>query len=175
MKKLIITGNIVWILEATLHRVKGIESIVPGEYKLQGHDFPSHSPKEYLYAVEITIDENILSLDDFLKVFYTIHTPYLNKWEGECFYPLCRSALFINEDDELLNLINDKIAVLNKLKIFPEPIDTKTSLIISDNFIVSPDANINFYKRFEKDPFSTHVIKPKIEKLEATLSHLLKE
>lgn len=175
MKKIIVTGNTTWVLEATLNLVKGIDKIIPGQYSLNGYEFSSH-PKEYLFAVSLEIDETEISLHDFLAVFYNVHTPFLNSWiDEDCFYPLCRSAIFTNEEDELNPLINKQIEELNKSKFFEKPIDTKVSIIIPKNFKPDPKANINFYKRFKEDGLSTSVIEPRIDKLKSNLPHLLKK
>lgn len=174
MKTIILTGNTTWVLEATLNLVKGIENIVPGQYSLKGYEF-CKNPKEYLFALKVEIDESKISLDDFLAIFYNVHSPFLNPWNNEeCFYPMCRSALFVNEEDDIKDLIENKINTLNKQKLFDMPIDTKVDFLKLSNFKADPKANIDFYKRFKEDGLSVSVIEPRINKLKEKLPHLLK-
>lgn len=174
MIKIIVTGNINWVLEATLKSIKGIYNLETGMYSVHDYVF-NHGKVDSLYAVKFDINDKELSLDNFLEVFYTIHSPFINKWgDLNCFYPMCRSSIF-SYDEKLINLFKDHIYLLNKKNLFPEPIDTKVDFIKDSNFKSDPIENQNFFTRFPNDPLSLTIIKSKMEKIESKLPHLLKK
>lgn len=167
-KKIILTGICFWSTQAIFQRIKGVTSTLCGYYHLN-----NKIEKDKLESVIITYDENIITLNSILDIYFLTHNPSLISWNmEECIYPLCRPAIFFfDEQDE--KIITDKMNFVQKNSI--EHFHTKKLAGNLNCFQKAPDYDQNFYNKKIQDSFSCTNIKPKIDKIKISFPHFLKD
>lgn len=169
-EKIILTGNCAWCLEAIFLRTRGVLEVESGFYSLEDYQDIAFTKKDKLEAVQLTYDNLIISLDDLFSVYFISHNPTINSWEEkDCFYPLCRPAVFYYTEEQ-------KEAIIKKIKnIEPNyelPILTKVEKFKPDNFTLVEEKYRRYYENNSKDGFSVSIIDPKIAKMKKELKSL---
>jgi peptide-methionine (S)-S-oxide reductase len=101
----ILAGGCFWCLEASYLELQGVTKVQSGY--IGGHaENPSYKAvctgqTGHAEAVEITFDPAIISYDDLLKVFFTIHDPTTLNRQGNDAGTQYRSAIyFLNPEQE---------------------------------------------------------------------------
>jgi peptide-methionine (S)-S-oxide reductase len=164
MKELILSGNCYWCLEAVFQKIQGVEKAESGFYSLRDYDF-KFIPEDKLESVKITYDENVISLNTILDIFYQSHTPTLNSWKKEdCFSYLCRSSI-ICFDDEQVKCAEEKIKEVNSNKLFDQDAQTKIIRYINSAFRLVAEKERNYYLNNPTDGYCTSIINPKLDKI----------
>ena len=79
-----------------------------------------------LQWIEVQFDENQISYQKLLDIFFKIHNPTLLNRQGLDVGSQYRSAIFY-KDESQKKLAEEKIAALNAKKIFNQPIVTEIS------------------------------------------------
>lgn len=175
IQEIIFTGACNWCLEALFQKIKGVQKVESGYYGIGQYPF-AFSTKDKLEAVKISYNSNTVSLEDLLEVYFISHNPTIIKWDkDDCFYPLCRSAIFY-QDDEQLTIIKNKltpwiqsIELQNNL-----PVQTKIEKITPKCFELGEEKYKDYYINNPKDGFCISIIDPKIQKLQTSMTNLLK-
>lgn len=169
-EKIIFTGNCAWCLEAMFLRTRGVVEVESGFYSLEDYPEISFSKKDKLEAVVITYDNLIISFDDLLSVYFITHNPTINSWvEKDCFYPLCRPAVFYFTEEQ-------KEAILAKMQSlqsqFELPLLTQVKSFKPDNFNLVEEKYRRFYENNPTDGYCLSIIDPKITKMKEQFKHL---
>lgn len=169
-EKIILTGNCAWCLEALFLRTRGVLEVESGFYSLEDYQDIAFSKTDKLEAVQLTYDNLVISLSDLFNVYFITHNPTINPWiEKDCFYPLCRPAVFYFNEEQ-------KEALLEKMdELKPEfdlPFLTQVKSFKPDNFTLVEEKYRRFYENNPKDGYCLFNIDPKIEKMKEKLKHL---
>jgi peptide-methionine (S)-S-oxide reductase len=169
-EQIILTGSCYWCLEALFKKIKGVIAVIPGLYDISDYPF-AFTKNDKIEAIKITFDKSIISYSEIFDVLFLSHNPTLIKWEFEdCFYPKCRSSVFyFNEEQK--EAIEQKIIQLSSL--YSEKVQTKIAFIKPDNFTLASEKDRDYYFKNPNDGYCTSIIKPKIEKLNSDLNHLV--
>jgi methionine-S-sulfoxide reductase len=123
-------------------------------------------------VAQITFDTSKTSIDEILKVFFTVHDPTTLNRQGADVGTQYRSAIFYrNEKQEKIAkaLIDD----LNREKVYPHPIVTQ--VVPFTNFYKAEDYHQDYYNLNKEEPYCRMVIQPKIEKFEKVFKDRLKK
>lgn len=169
-QKIILTGNCAWCLEALFLRTRGVVQVESGFYSLEDYPEISFSKKDKLEAVQVTYDDLLISLDDLFSVYFISHNPTINPWvEQECFYPLCRPAVFFFTEEQKSALL----LKMEKIKShFELPLLTQVKPFKPDNFTLVEEKYRRYYENNPKDGYCLNLIDPKIERMKTELKHL---
>jgi len=169
-EKIILSGNCTWCLEAIFLRTRGVTQVEPGFYSLEEYPEIAFSKKDKLEVVQITYDNLIISLKDLFSVNFITHNPTINPWdEKECFYPLCRPAVFYFDDDQKNTFIEHITLAQNN---FETPILTQVKKFKPDNFTLMEEKYRRYYENNPNDGYCLSLIDPKIEKFKQEFKHL---
>lgn len=169
-EKIILTGNCAWCLEAIFLRTRGVLEVESGFYSLDDYPEIAFSKKDKLEAVQLTYDNIIISLDDLFSVYFIAHNPTVNSWiEKDCFYPLCRPAVFYFTEEQK-EALSEKMKVIQE--IYEIPLLTQVKNFKPDNFNLVEEKYRRFYENNPKDGYCLYNIDPKIEKLKTQFKHL---
>lgn len=169
-EKIILTGNCAWCLEALFLRTRGVLQVESGFYSLEDYQHIAFSKKDKLEAVQLTYDNLIISLEEILSVYFIAHNPTLNSWvEKDCFYPLCRPAIFYFTEEQKTTVIN-KIESIKTL--YDSPILNKIESFKPDNFTLVEEKYRLYYENNPNDGYCVYNIDPKINKMKLELKHL---
>ena len=148
-KKIIyLAGGCFWGIQGYFDLLKGVIQSQVG-YANSKIPNPSYTMvcSEQTAAVEtleLIFDEEILSLEEILKRFFSIIDPFSLNSQGNDFGSQYRSGIYVR-DSEMLPFINDFIT--NLQKHYPKPIVTEVKLL--ENFY---PAETYHQKYLEKNP-----------------------
>ncbi len=110
-------------------------------------------------AIEIVFDNNVISLDEILDIFWQIHDPTSLNKQGNDIGNQYRSAIFC-QNEQQFNIANkSKSRVQNK---FSRPIVTE--IVMEKNFYSAEDYHQHFYNKNPVHPYCRVVISPKLKK-----------
>lgn len=164
IKEIILSGNCFWCLEAVFQKIKGVEEVKSGYYSLNSYEF-KFIPEDRLEAVRLAYNDEIISTDTLLDVFYQIHFPTINSWKKEdCFSYHCRSSIIVNDEDTL-KVAEQKLKQVIDSKIFDGEVHTKIIRFIRGAFSEAKEKDQDYYNKNPKEGYCVSQIIPKFEKV----------
>lgn len=173
---IIFGGGCFWCIEAVFQRLKGVISVVSG---YSGGETENPSYKQvcsgntgHAEVIEIKFDNDIISLEDLLFVFWRIHDPTTLNQQGNDIGTQYRSVIFyFNDKQKEISIKSKKEA--NVSRIWNNDIVTEISEF--KNFYKAEDYHQNYYNENSYQPYCSYVITPKLNKLRKEFYHLLKD
>jgi len=168
-------GGCFWCVEAAFAKLKGIVFIVSG-YAGGTNEKPTYEnvcsgKTGHAEIVKIEFDPEIISYQDLLSVFFTLHDPTTPDRQGSDVGPQYRSII-LYENDEQKKEAEEFIQKLNADKTFASP--TTTEIKPLEKFWPAEEYH---QKYFEKNPSLAYCqvhIPPKIGKLREKFGKLMK-
>jgi peptide-methionine (S)-S-oxide reductase len=176
MQRVAFAGGCFWCIEAIFKRLRGVVSIESGY--AGGHtDTPSYydvvdGETGHVEAVELVFDTEFISFDILLSVFFAFHDPTTLDRQGNDVGTQYNSVIFYTREEQKIEAENF-IKKLEEEKIFIHKILTKIKPL--EKFFKAEDYHQNYYDTNPNQPYCQLTIDPKIAKLRAKFSHLLKE
>lgn len=169
-------GGCFWCVEAVYEQLDGVIKVESGysggetlnpTYKAVCTGTTGHAE-----VVQITYDKNKTSLDEILKVFFTVHDPTTLNRQGADVGTQYRSAIFYrNQEQE--QKAKEIIASLNKEHIYDSPVVTEVTAF--DKFYKAEDYHQDYYNQNPEQGYCRMVIRPKVEKFEKLFKDRLKK
>ena len=173
---IVLAGGCFWCVEAVYEMLDGVLKVESG---YSGGTVKNPSYKEvctgltgHAEAVQIIFDNTRTSLEEILKVFFTVHDPTTLNRQGADVGTQYRSAIFYRNDQQhkiAKSIIDD----LNNSKAYDKPI--VTSLDPLTNFYKAEDYHQDYYNQNKTEPYCRMVIQPKLEKFEKVFKDRLKK
>ena len=124
-------GGCFWCLEAVYEELQGVTSVVSG---YAGGHVPNPTYEQvcakttgHAEVVQVTFDPSVVTFDDILNVFFTIHDPTTLNRQGNDVGPQYRSAAYTITQPEQQQIIEAKIAEIEAEGIWPNPIVTEVA------------------------------------------------
>lgn len=161
-----IAGGCFWCLDAVYVQLKGVEKVVSGYI---GGKKANPTYKEvcggntgHAEAVQITYDPKIISYEDLLNIFFTIHDPTTLNRQGHDVGTQYRSAIFYHNDEQKA-IAQKVIASWNAENSWGKPIITE--LTPYGTYYVGEDYHQGYFDNNPAQPYCQAVIVPKIAKL----------
>lgn len=174
MEKVTLGGGCFWCTEAVFQRLKGIHAVVSGY--MGGHvDNPTYKDictgtSGHAEVIEIEFDPEIISLDTILEVFWTTHDPTTLNRQGNDKGTQYRSVIFYNSPVQQSVALESINGVAQSL--WEDPIVTQ--VVPLEKFYIAEVYHQNYYQSHSSRGYCQVVISPKMDKLRAKFSHLLK-
>ncbi len=171
-----LAGGCFWCLEAVYDELRGVQSVESGytgghtsepSYEQVCSDTTGHAE-----AVQITFDPQIISYEDLLKVFFTIHDPTSLNRQGADEGTQYRSAIFYNSPEQKA-AAERVIQELEKDKIWDEPIVTE--IVPLEKFYMAEAYHQEYFKKNPWQPYCRAVIAPKVSKFRSHFLEKLKK
>jgi len=164
-KKIVLGGGCFWCLDPIYTQIKGVKQVVVG-YAGGSKVNPTYEQvcngnTGHAEVAQITYDENKVSLDSLLDVFFQVHDPTTLNRQGADVGTQYRSIILVNNDAEKKAVLR-KIEEINKAKIWNNPLVTQVELL--QEFFPAEEYHQNYFK---KNPFAGYcqvVINPKLKK-----------
>lgn len=158
-------GGCFWCLEAVYDQLKGVTDVVSG---YAGGHVPTPSYQQvctgttgHAEVVQVTFDPSIVTFDDILNVFFTIHDPTTLNRQGADVGPQYRSAIFYHTPEQK-EIAERKISELNLAGLWNAPIVTEVSPL--DTFYPAEDYHQEYFARNPNQGYCQVVIAPKVAK-----------
>ena len=161
-----LAGGCFWCLEAAFQQLKGVEKVESGY--AGGHVAnPSYEQvctgtTGHAEVLQITFDPAIISFDDLLHVFFTIHDPTTLNRQGGDVGTQYRSAIFYHTPQQKA-AAERVIAELQAEKVWDDPIVTELKPL--EAFYPAEEYHRDYYRRNPNQGYCRAVIAPKVAKI----------
>lgn len=158
-------GGCFWCLEAVYLQLKGVAQVVSGY--AGGHvAHPSYAAvctglTGHAEVVQVTFDPTVVTYDDLLDVFFTIHDPTTLNQQGPDEGTQYRSVIFYHTPEQLA-VAERKIAQLEAARVWDQPIVTE--IVALDTFYAAEAYHQDYYRRNPDQGYCRVVIAPKVAK-----------
>ncbi len=167
-------GGCFWCTEAVFQRIHGVETIVSGymdgEIKNPAYREVCTGRTGHAECIQLTFDPTVVSYSELLHVFFATHDPTTLNRQGNDTGTQYRSSVFYTTQTQKEEA-EKTIAALQE-STFDSPI--VTTVKPETPFYIAEEEHQNYYNQHSYQMYCSYVISPKLEKLKATYSHLLK-
>ena len=158
-------GGCFWCLEAVYELLNGVEKVVSG-YAAGQVPNPSYQQvcsggTGHAEVVQVTFNPGVISYDELLDVFFTIHDPTTLNRQGNDVGTQYRSAVYVHSPEQEA-VAREVIAALDEQKLWRRPIVTEVTPL--DVFYPAEDYHQEYFERHPFQPYCLLVIRPKVAK-----------
>jgi peptide-methionine (S)-S-oxide reductase len=175
IKEATIGAGCFWCIEACYKDVRGVVSVFPG-YSGGKTDKPTYEDvckgmTGHAEVARITFDDDVLSFEQLLEVFWFVHDPtQLNK-QGADIGTQYRSVIFYHDESQKLVAEQFKQGLTNE-NVWDNPVVTEISPLT--NYFQAEDYHTDYFARNPENPYCASVVRPKVEKFRKVFSEKLK-
>ena len=160
-----LAGGCFWCLEAVYVELEGVEKVVSG---YAGGAIPNPSYEQvcsgrtgHAEIVQVTFDPGVVTYEDLLGVFFTIHDPTTLNRQGNDVGTQYRSAIFYH-DDEQKAAAEQAIREITDARIWSRPIVTE--IVPLTDFYPAEAYHQDYFKNNPYQPYCQVVVAPKVAK-----------
>lgn len=158
-------GGCFWCLEAVFDQLNGVERVVSG-YAGGKVPYPSYEQvcsgtTGHAEVVEITFDPRVITFNDLLNVFFTIHDPTTLNRQGYDVGTQYRSIIFYHTPEQQ-ETAEQAIRELNAAKLWDTPIVTELEGYTT--FFTAEEYHQQYFDRNPQQPYCQAVVAPKVAK-----------
>ena len=160
-----LAGGCFWCLEAVYVELEGVEKVVSG---YAGGAIPNPSYEQvcsgrtgHAEIVQVTFDPGVVTYEDLLGVFFTIHDPTTLNRQGNDVGTQYRSAIFYH-DDEQKAAAEQAMREITEARIWSRPIVTE--IVPLTDFYAAEAYHQDYFKNNPYQPYCQVVVAPKVAK-----------
>ena len=160
-----LAGGCFWCLEAVYVELEGVEKVVSG---YAGGAIPNPSYEQvcsgrtgHAEIVQVIFDPGVVTYEDLLGVFFTIHDPTTLNRQGNDVGTQYRSAIFYH-DDEQKAAAEQAIREITDARIWSRPIVTE--IVPLTDFYAAEAYHQDYFKNNPYQPYCQVVVAPKVAK-----------
>jgi methionine-S-sulfoxide reductase len=169
-------GGCFWCVEAVYEMLDGVIKVESG-YSGGTVRNPSYAEvctglTGHAEVAQITFDSSKTSVDEILKIFFTVHDPTSLNRQGADVGTQYRSVIFYRNDHQQ-KIAGNIIDELNYQHVYPKPIVTQMAPF--KKFYVAEDYHQDYYNQNKEAPYCRMVIQPKLDKFEKVFKDRLKK
>ena len=161
-----LAGGCFWCLEAVYVQLEGVEKsesgYIGGQVNNPTYQQVCSGRTGHAEAVQITFDPSVISYEDLLKVFFTIHDPTTLNRQGYDTGTQYRSAIYYHSPEQKATA-EKVIAELTNEKVWRDPIVTEVTE--APTFYKAEAYHQNYFENNPANPYCNAVITPKVSKL----------
>jgi peptide-methionine (S)-S-oxide reductase len=168
-------GGCFWCVEAVYVELKGVLSVMPG-YSGGARPNPTYEQvcsgaTGHAEVIQVTYDPSVLTYDELLEVFWTVHDPTTLNRQGNDIGTQYRSVIFYHSDDQKQKAEFYKKR-LNDSGAYANPVVTEITAF--KEFFPAEDYHKNYFANNPNQPYCTFVVQPKVEKFRKVFKDKLK-
>ncbi|HUC20833.1 MAG TPA: peptide-methionine (S)-S-oxide reductase MsrA [Candidatus Polarisedimenticolaceae bacterium] len=172
METITLGAGCFWCTEASYQMIKGVTKVESG---YAGGSVP-HPSYEAVYSgktghaevAQVTFDPKVVSLDDILNVFWTVHDPTTLNRQGSDVGIAYRSIILYNSEEQRRTAEKSKQKVGS---LWPDPIVTE--IVPLTDFYRAEEHHQNYYRNNPNQRYCELIINPKLQKLRETFASKL--
>ena len=160
-----LAGGCFWCLEAVYVEFEGVEKVVSG---YAGGAIPNPSYEQvcsgrtgHAEIVQVTFDPGVVTYEDMLGVFFTIHDPTTLNRQGNDIGTQYRSAIFYH-DEEQQTAAEKAIREITEARIWSRSIVTE--IVPLTDFYPAEAYHQDYFARNPYQPYCQVVVAPKVAK-----------
>lgn len=154
-----------WCTEAVFQNLKGVTKVVSG---YMGGTKPNPTYMDicngdtgHAEVIQIEYDEEEVSFDELLLVFFKTHNPTTLNRQGNDIGTQYRSVIFFHNQEQKQQA-QDMLDTLTRELVFDKPIVTEISPV--SEFYEAEDYHQNYFNQNTNKPYCAFVIQPKLNK-----------
>ncbi len=156
-------GGCFWCVEAFFQDLKGVQKVESG-YAGGKNDNPSYEAvcsgtTGHAEVIQVTFDPAIISFQQILEVFFTVHDPTTLNRQGNDSGTQYRSVIYYHSPEQ--QAVAEQVKVSSK-DIWDDPIVTEISPF--NKFFKAENYHQNYFKNNPYQPYCSIVIAPKVRK-----------
>jgi len=170
-----LAGGCFWCLQPVFSELRGVERTEVGyagghvanpSYELVCSDTTGHAE-----AVQITFDPSVISYEDLLRIFFTVHNPTtLNRQGGDVGIQY-RSAVFTHGPEQEA-AVGRVLSEIRSEKVWGDPIVTEVTPFT--NFYRAEEYHQDYYHKNPYAGYCLAVVGPKVRKFRKHYAERLK-
>ncbi len=169
MESITLGGGCFWCIEAVFQEIKGVKSVVSGyaggHTKNPTYKDVTAGKTGHAEVCQIYYDEEDISFDEILEVFFEAHDPTTLNRQGADVGTQYRSIILYHSEEQR-EKADQYIATLEKSGKWKNPIVTE--IMPLEEFYRAEDYHQNYYRTNPNQGYCRIVIKPKLEKVKKT-------
>ena len=164
-------GGCFWCIEATLERVKGVDTVVSGytggKIKNPTYEQICTGLTGHAEVVQISFDPKVVTFESLLKLFFELHDPTTLNAQWPDTGTQYRSAVYFHDDAQKATA-EKVIQEINESKKHKNPVVTEVTKL--DVFYPAEDYHQNYFDEHMEAGtgnfrYLCNVVAPKVEKL----------
>ncbi|RMD90597.1 MAG: peptide-methionine (S)-S-oxide reductase [Alphaproteobacteria bacterium] len=168
-----LAGGCFWCLEAIYKELEGVTSVRPG-FMGGTTEKPSYEQvctgtTGHAEVVEVIFDPAVISFDDLLDVFFSIHDPTQLNRQGNDIGTQYRSAIFYRDATQKAAA---EAAIARAAALWHDPIVTE--IAPAGTFWPAEAYHHDYFARNPEQPYCAAVVAPKVAKARAKWAKRLK-
>jgi len=165
-----------WCVEAVFDDLKGVNDVVSG-YSRGHKENPTYQEvcsetTGHAEVAQIKFDPDVLSYEDLLRVFFTVHDPTQLNRQGNDIGTSYRSAIFYH-DEAQREAAQKVIKKITDAGIYDKPIVTEVTPI--DKFWPAENYHQEYFANNPNQPYCAAVVAPKVAKFRKQFADRLKQ
>ena len=169
-KSIVLGGGCFWCVEAVFDGVKGVKNVISGysggQIKNPSYKEVSRSKTNHAEVCKISYDDNTITLENILEIFFLSHDPTTLNRQGNDIGKHYRSIILYKNDEEKKKIV-DFTKKMNE-DFFNNKIVTEIKQF--ETFYTAEGYHQDYYKLNESQPYCKFVISPKVNKARKQLS-----
>jgi peptide-methionine (S)-S-oxide reductase len=165
IEKATLGGGCFWCLEAVYEELRGVERVESG---YSGGHVPNPTYRQvcsettgHAEVVQVSFDPDVVSYEDILGVFFSIHDPTTLNRQGADVGESYRSVIFYHDEDQR-RTAEELISELEAEGVWDGPIVTQVAPV--DEFYKAEEYHQHYFQRNGYQPYCQVVIAPKVAK-----------
>ena len=156
-------GGCFWCLEAVYQLLEGVSQVKSGYTGGQDAN-PTYEQvcsgiTGHVEVVQITFDPSVISYEDLLNMFFTVHDPTTLNRQGADVGTQYRSAIFYGSEEQHATA-ESKIADIGQQGIWSDPIVTE--VVELGEFYAAETYHNDYFRRNQTQPYCQAVVAPKV-------------
>jgi peptide-methionine (S)-S-oxide reductase len=171
-----LAGGCFWCLEAAFQDLKGVEDVqsgyAGGRVANPSYEDVCTGTTGHAEVVQITFDPQVVTFEDLLHVFFTIHDPTTLNRQGADVGTQYRSAIFYHSPEQKA-AAERVIAELQAQKLWDEPVVTELRPLTA--FYPAEEYHRDYFRRNPNQGYCRAVIAPKVAKVRKLYFDRLKQ
>ncbi len=174
MKEIVLGGGCFWCIEAVMRRVKGVKEAISG---YAGGERPNPTYQQvcsgatgHAEVVKVLYDENEITLDELLDIFFAIHDPTTLNRQGADVGTQYRSVVYYENEEEKRAI---EAAIQRAQQNYTDPIVTEVAP--KPEFYEAESYHQNYYDLNPAQGYCRVVIQPKVQKFLTKFSDKIKK
>jgi peptide-methionine (S)-S-oxide reductase len=168
-------GGCFWCVEATFEQLQGVESVVSG---YSGGHVPNPTYEQvctkttgHAEVIQVTFDPGVISYEDLLRVFFTVHDPTTEDRQGGDVGPQYRSVIF-HHSPEQKAAAEAVVREIEQMGIWDDPVVTELTRF--ETLYPAEDYHQEYFRNNPSQPYCSVVVAPKVAKFRKTWTERLK-
>jgi peptide-methionine (S)-S-oxide reductase len=173
MEKFVLGGGCFWCLDSAYSQFAGITDITCGYtggiIANPTYEQVCNGNTQHAEVVSIEFDPAVISSEQILDIFFTLHDPTQLNRQGHDVGTQYRSSMFFTSTDQKQQFED---AIHRAKEIWGESIVTEVAQL--GEFFEAEEYHQDFFAKNPNQGYCLAVVAPKVAKVRAKFSHLLK-